>query len=111
VLNKVPEAEGVTRESQLMKEFRSDMIAKGPTVARVSNNPLDAIKVVERFLGKTMILRLQEELSSGRTLIQTEAGAAIQEDIEGLGLQYTKDLEAAKEEMREAPRTSAFLIL
>lgn len=109
---KIPEAEGVTRESQLKREFWNDMIAKGSTVARVSTDPLDAIKPVERFLGKeTMVLRLQEELSSGKTLIQTEAGAAIQEDIERLSVQYAKNLEAAKEEMRQAQRTRALTIL
>jgi hypothetical protein len=81
---KISEAEGVHRESQLKREFWSGMIAKGSTVAQMSNNPLDAIKLVGK---KTMSLKLQEELSSGKILIQTEAGAAIQEDIWRLSLQ------------------------
>jgi len=58
-----------------------------------------------------MVLRLQEKLSSDKTSIQIEAGAAIQEDIERLSLRYAKDLEAAKGEMREAQRTRALTIL
>lgn len=101
-------AEGEIRESQLKKEFWRDMILMGSTVARVPNDPIDAIKLVERFLDKeTMVLRLQQELSGGKTLIQTEAGAVIHEDIERLLLQYANDLEAAKKEMREAQKTRA----
>jgi hypothetical protein len=101
-------AEGEIRESQLKKEFWRDMILMGSTVARVPNDPIDAIKLVERFLDKkTMVLRLQQELSGGKTLIQTEAGAVIHEDIERLLLQYANDLEATKKEMREAQKTRA----
>jgi len=101
-------ADGEIRESQLKKEFWRDMILMGSTVARVPNDPIDAIKLVERFLDKeTMVLRLQQELSDGKTLIQTEAGAVIHEDIERLLLQYANDLEAAKKEMREAQKTRA----
>jgi hypothetical protein len=64
---KISEAEGVCRESQLKREFWSDMIAKGSTVAQVFNNPLDAIKLIGK---KTMALRLQEELPNGKILIQ-----------------------------------------
>jgi hypothetical protein len=105
---KVTEAEGASREEQLKKDYWSDMIDKGSTVARISNDPQDAIKLVKKFLGrKTMVLKLQEELSRGKKLVQTTAGAAIQEDIEKLRILYAKDLEAAKEEMREAQKSRA----
>jgi hypothetical protein len=88
------------------------MIVRGSIVARIFTNPLDTIKLVEWFLGKkAMVLKLQEEPSSGKSLIQTKAGAAIQENIERLSLQYAKDLEATKEEMRSAQSTRALTIL
>lgn len=103
---KVSEEEGERRQEQLKKEYWKDMINRGSTVHRISNDPQDAIKLVKSFLGGTAtVLQLQDELSKGRTLGQTEAGAAIQEDIKKLHLQYAKDLQEAKEEMRAAQRT------
>lgn len=105
---KVSEEEGARRQDQLKKEYWKDMIDQGSTVHRISDDPQDAIKLVKSFLGgTTTILQLQDELRRGRTLGQTEAGAAIQEDIERLRLQYVKDLQEAKEEMRAAQRTRA----
>jgi cytochrome c556 len=103
---KVSEEEGERRQEQLKKEYWKDMINRGSTVHRISKDPQDAIKLVKSFLGgTTTVLQLQDELNKGRTLGETEAGAAIQEDIEKLRLQYTKDLQEAKEEMRAAQRT------
>lgn len=105
---KVSEEEGAHRQEQLKKEYWKDMIDQGSTVHRISNDPQDAIKLVKSFLGgTTTVLQLQDELRRGRTLGQTEAGAAIQEDIEKLRLQYAKDLQEAKEEMRASQRTRA----
>lgn len=109
---KVSIAEGEMREAELKNDFWRDMIAVGSTVAKVSNRPLDSTKLVKRFLDQsTMVLKLQEELSSGKALMQTEAGAAINEDIEKIRLQYGRDLENKMQEMREAQETRALRAL
>lgn len=74
----ISEDQGAMRESELITNFWKDMIAEGSTLDRVSDCRQYPIKLVEKLLNnKKMVLKLQEELSSGKTLIQTEAGADI----------------------------------
>jgi hypothetical protein len=102
---KVPLAEGNERERQLKDEFWKDMLAKGSTIARVSTDRAQATELVKKFLKNSPIVtRLQKELSAGKTLDQTEAGAAVQQYIEKLTIQYKKDLEDAKKEIKAAQR-------
>jgi hypothetical protein len=104
---KVTQEEGARRQEQLRNNYWKDMIDQGSTVQRVSSNQ-DAINLVKSFLGKTTaVLQLQDELAKGRKLVNTGAGAAIQEDFERLRLQYRKDLEEAKEEIKAAQKLRA----
>jgi hypothetical protein len=51
-----------------------------------------------------MILRIQEELSSGKSLIETEAGTAVQEEIQKVTTQHKKELVEIMAEMRDAAK-------
>lgn len=99
----VSEAEGALREQELRDNFWKDMISKGSKVARISTVPVDAVQLVQTLLkNKTMILRIQEELSSGKSLIETEAGTAVQEEIQKLTTQHKKEVVEIMAEMRDA---------
>jgi len=103
---KIDDAEGAAREEQLIGTFWKPMIDNGSIVRRVSTNPEDAKRLVKSFLNKeTMVLKLQEELSSGKTLLQTDAGLALKDEIDKITKRYAKDLAGAKEEMKQAYRT------
>jgi hypothetical protein len=99
----VDEAKAAERERELAENYWKEMIENGSKIARISSNPNDARRLVETFLNKkTFVAQLQQELKSGKTLIQTEAGAALRDEIEKITKKYEKELQSTKEEMERA---------
>jgi hypothetical protein len=49
-----------------------------------------------------MMIKLQAEIASGKALIDTDAGASINEEILRLRKEHEEELEAVKEEMNIA---------
>lgn len=95
----VPTVDGELREQEMMQKFFSPMLINGAKTARHDNTTTSAQAILELVLGNTgKTLQIQNELvCEGKKLCDTEAGAAIGEDIEALRIQHAKE----KTELRE----------
>ncbi|OBT81593.1 hypothetical protein VE02_10046 [Pseudogymnoascus sp. 03VT05] len=93
---KVDMRQGVERELELQKNFWKDMINEGSTVARImTETGGDARELVTSLLkNKPLSTKLQEELQSGKTIVQTEAGTEIRAEMIKLILKLRQDHEA-----------------
>jgi hypothetical protein len=100
----IGEASATLQERDLAGIYWKDMIAKGSRIERISTNVDEARRLLETFLTKeTFVAQLQHELSiEKKTLIQTEAGVALKDELENLSRKYRKELESAKEELEKA---------
>ncbi|OBT73212.1 hypothetical protein VF21_08693 [Pseudogymnoascus sp. 05NY08] len=101
---KVEMRQGMERELELQKNFWKDMINEGSTVARImTETGGEARELVTSLLkNKPLSTKLQEELQSGKTLVQTEAGTEIRAEMIRLMLKLRKDHEADIAELKLA---------
>jgi len=103
---RVTEEEGARREAELKQVFWKDMIDGGSRISRITtqtgHDPRALVKSLLR--NKPRSTRLQEELHSGKTLVQTEAGAEIMEEIAKLRRKMKAEHEAEMVELRIAHR-------
>lgn len=101
---KVTDKEGLRREAELKNIFWKDMLDKGSTVSRImTETGNDARALVKSLLkNKPVSTRLQEELHSGKALIQTEAGTEIREEIAKLERKLRAEHESAIAELKAA---------
>jgi len=102
----VPAGEGWRREAELKQDFWKDMIDGGATVKRIATaTGNDARALVKSLLkNRPISTRLQEELHSGKTLVQTDAGTAIREELEKLEQKLKAEREFEKRELEAAQR-------
>lgn len=105
---KVTEEEGSRREADLKQNFWKDMIDNGSTVSRImTETGDDAYRLVKSMLkNRPVSTRLQDELHSGMSLIQTEAGTEIREEIAKIEQKLKAEYEESMEELKEAQRRS-----
>ncbi|KFX88791.1 hypothetical protein V490_07401 [Pseudogymnoascus sp. VKM F-3557] len=91
---------GSERELELQQTFWKDMISDGSTVARVlTKSSGDAREIVKSLLNnEPLSTRLQEELNSGKSLIQTEAGTEIGVELAKQEYKLRKEYEAERAE-------------
>lgn len=92
---------GEAREKELCKPDGrwSSMIASGSTVRRHDGSLQSAQTLVREMLDNTaMIVKLQQEIADGKALIETDAGAFINEQISIIQKTYQEEIEALKEE-------------
>ena len=101
---KVDKNKGLERELELQNNFWKDMIGDGSTVASIMSETGGEARelVISLLKNKPLSTKLQEELQSGKTLDQTEAGTEIREDIVKLVQQLKKDYEADIAELKLA---------
>lgn len=91
---------GSERELELQQTFWKDMISDGSTVARVlTKSGGDAREIVKSLLkNEPLSTRLQEELNSGKSLVQTEAGTEIGVELAKQEYKLRKEYEAERAE-------------
>ncbi|KAF8859293.1 hypothetical protein BDZ45DRAFT_590027 [Acephala macrosclerotiorum] len=94
---------GKIRESQLCSDFWELLISDGATVKRHYNSSPSATEIILQVVkNNPMVLTIQEEMSKGATLAETEAGACINEDLIRLQKEHETKIAAVKEEMKLA---------
>lgn len=99
--DKVTPQEGLAKETELQGiGFWGTMIASGSFVRRHDRGIESARDVVHEMLAnEPTAIKLQEELFSGKPLIQTDAGNFVNEEILKLRKKYQEELDGLKEEM------------
>ncbi len=100
--DKVTAEEGERRERELYEPggFWNMMITSGSKVKRHDSSPESAQNLILDLLdNEPTTIKLQDEIASGKALIDTDAGASINEEILRLQKEHNEDLEAVKEEM------------
>jgi hypothetical protein len=100
--DKVTPEEGALREQELDGPggFWRTMVSIGSPVKRHDGSYESAQALVLDMLdNEPVMIRLQKEIASGKALIDTGAGALINEEILRLQKQHEEELEAVKEEM------------
>lgn len=102
--DKVTPQDGSAKEAELRGTgFWGTMISSGAFVRRHDRGIDSARDVVRSMLvNEPTRIKLQEELSSGKDLIQTDAGNFINEEILKLKKKHEEELDVLKEEMGSA---------
>ena len=98
---------GRTREAELMtnSDFWGSMVRNGSEVQRFKNDKASAMSVIGRIVSKhkKVVLNLQREMSDdNKTLNQTDAGKALNIEIDKQREQFEKKLREQQEEMQDA---------
>lgn len=100
--------EGERRENELIskQEFWGEMIKQGSTVMRQDRAEVSAIKIIQYILGKRrrMVLDIQEEMASGKTLDETSAGRELEAELDRMRKQHEAEMRELREDMIEAQR-------
>jgi hypothetical protein len=101
---KVTDEEGLRREAELEQTFWKSMIDGGATTSKIkTQSAAEARSIVRSMMKNTpRSTRLQEELSSGLTLVQTAAGIEIKEEIAKLEQKLRSEHDAEMQELRAA---------
>jgi predicted GTPase len=106
--SQVSPAEGERRENELKskQEFWGEMIKQGSTVMRQDQAEVSAIKIIQYILGKRrrMVLDIQEEMASGKTLDETSAGRELEAELDRMRKQHEAEMRELRSEMIEAQR-------
>ncbi|TVY15502.1 hypothetical protein LARI1_G005745, partial [Lachnellula arida] len=100
--DKVTDEEGSTRERHLQRSetFWRTMIASGSSIRRHDRGIQSAQEVIRSMLvNKPTTIKLQDEIVSGKTLVETDAGASINEEILKMKKKHEEDLDVLKDEM------------
>lgn len=101
--DKVGLEEGSAKEKELRESsmFWGPIVKGGASMRRHDPRDIESAQdVVRSMLDNTpATIKLQDEVVSGKTLIQTDAGAHLNMDIENLKKKYEEELQALKEEM------------
>jgi hypothetical protein len=90
---------GAQREQQLRTKFWSYMLGHGSTMARFYGDTESAHVIASQLMVKSsVVLDLQRELAEeGKTLMQTKAGALVNDNLEDLKAQARKELQDLEE--------------
>lgn len=105
--DKVSLEEGERREDDLIHgkgSFWGPMIASGSRPRRHHNTRQSALSLIQEIIdcNGPRLLKIQKEMADGRSLIDTEAGKSINEEIIMLQKQHQGELARVKEEMQAA---------
>lgn len=86
---------GAGRERELREKFWSFMLRSGSKMSRFHGDRDSAVGLVSQLLSQdSIVLEIQREISSGRTLDQTSAGVYVTNDIEKLKAQHRQEIES-----------------
>jgi GTPase SAR1 family protein len=104
--DRIPTERAVLQEKKLMEsdEFWRGMIEKGSHVFRQDNGVTSALRIIRYILSRRLAttLQIQEEMASGKSLDETEAGLEVQAEMERMRAEYAQELQRIKEEMEES---------
>ncbi|THU97595.1 hypothetical protein K435DRAFT_610620, partial [Dendrothele bispora CBS 962.96] len=99
----VDESEGNRREADLSKLAFKPLLDGGAEMRRQDKELESAKAIISELKRKTpVVLKIQEELSAGRSLGDTSAGAVVWEEMKEMQKKHEKQLEDLKNEMEEA---------
>lgn len=103
---RVTEEEGLRRESELENVFWKDMIESGSSMTRITTEREDDARALVKSLlnNKPISTQLQDELHSGKTLVQTAAGTEIREEMAKLEEKLRASYAAELTELKRAQR-------
>jgi hypothetical protein len=103
--SKVAKDDALRREEQLKTtpEFWGDMIDRGSIIKRLANRK-SALEIVGLLIQKPQVtLQIQHELvEDQKSLVDTAAGQAVNEELIRIAQKHQQDLKRIKEEMQEA---------
>lgn len=101
---RVSTAEGKEQELMTKKEFWQGMIEKGAKTARFEDSQKSALDIISHLIPKApVVLKIQHELvDEAKDLIDTAAGATVDEELVKLQAAYDKQLKDVQEEMTAA---------
>ncbi|KAF1844827.1 uncharacterized protein K460DRAFT_310767 [Cucurbitaria berberidis CBS 394.84] len=103
--SKVTDDEALRREEQLRAtpEFWGDMLDRGSTMKRLVDRP-NALEIVGLLVKKPQVtLQIQHELvEDNKSLVDTAAGQAVNEELMRLQQKHAEDLERVQKELHEA---------
>jgi hypothetical protein len=106
--SQVTPEEGERRENELIsnQEFWGEMIKQGSTVMRQDRAEVSAIQIIQHVLSKRrrMVLDIQEEMASGKTLDETSAGRELEAELERMRKKHEAEMKELREDMLEAQR-------
>jgi len=106
--NQIDAANGERREEELIckAEFWGDMIKRGSTVMRHDQNEVSATNIIQHILSvrSRMVLDIQKEMASGKSLDETSAGQELEAELERMRRKYEDEMKELREDMMEAQR-------
>lgn len=105
---------GYAREVELQAEpgFWKVMMVDGARVMRHDGTHASAERIVLSLLGEDQtVVRIQEQMSDGRPLIQTEAGQYINHEQLEFQKQHQEEMKALREEIEMAARSGKYSML
>lgn len=102
----VSEEEGVRREEELKQKFWKEMIEYGSTIRRIMTGRADDARALVKSMlnNRPASTRLQEELRDGKTLIQTEAGIEIRDELARLEQKLKEEHRLELKELKKAQK-------
>jgi hypothetical protein len=103
--DKVSLADGERRERDLVDSggFWQAMISSGCSVKRHDGSIESAKNLVLELVEKSpVVLKLQQEIADGKTLIETEAGVSLNEELVRVQKKHQEELLEVKQEMERA---------
>jgi len=105
--NEIDPALGAKREKELVdtRDFWGVMVAKGSKVFRHNGTRDSARAIVDYLLrqNKPVVLDIQDQMiNKGKTLDQTTAGRAVQDEISRLKDHFAKELKEVQQERKKA---------
>ncbi|KAH7351272.1 P-loop containing nucleoside triphosphate hydrolase protein [Rhexocercosporidium sp. MPI-PUGE-AT-0058] len=102
--------DGQRRERELVsnKEFWGEMVKQGSRVMRQDRDEASAIQIIQYILQQRhrMVLDIQTEMASGKTLDETSAGRELEAELERLRKQHDEEMRELREDMMEAQRAN-----
>lgn len=102
--------EAIARETELCgtESFWGTMLASGASTQRYNNQRVIALEIIKAVVKKSpAALRIQKELvDDGAALVDTDAGAYVNEELIKLQRKHKEELEAVREEMNRAIKSS-----
>lgn len=98
--------EGTRREEELKQKFWKEMIEYGSTVRRIMTGRADDARALVKSMlnNRPTSTRLQEELRDGKTLIQTEVGIEIRDELARLEQKLKEEHRLELKELKKAQK-------
>ncbi|RFU33052.1 hypothetical protein B7463_g3282, partial [Scytalidium lignicola] len=108
--SQVPPEDGERRESELIsnKDFWGEMVNQGSKIMRQDQGEASAIRIIQYIIGqrRRMVLDIQEEMASGKTLYETSAGRELEAELDRMRKRHEEDMRELREEMIETQRVN-----